>query len=163
MKRRAFTALIGSALALPTIALAQTGKTYRVGLVSISAKALADRFINAFLDGMRERGYVVGRNLIFDVRYADGDPNRLPGLVDELIALKPDVLAGAESAAQIMKSKTSSIPIVLTVSSDPVALGLAQSLARPGGNVTGVSSQSELLAPKHIEIMREILPRLSRI
>jgi len=164
-RRSVFGALAAFAAiaAYPLIAVAQTGKTYRVAAVSIAGKPLADRFMNAFRDGLREYGYVVGRNLIFDVRYADGDASRLPALVDELIALKPDVLAGSEATVQIMKSRTSSLPIVLFVSSDPVGLGLAQSLARPGGNVTGVSTQSELIAPKHIEIMREILPRLSRI
>jgi putative ABC transport system substrate-binding protein len=88
---------------------------------------------------------------------------RLPGLVDELIAFKPDVLVGNEQAARVMKNKTSTIPIVLTNSSDPVAVGLVQSLARPGGNVTGASYQYEQLGPKHMELLREMLPRLAKV
>jgi len=93
------------------------------------------------------------------VRYANADPGRVPALVDEVIALRPDVLVGFESVVRIMKTKTSTIPIVLTNSSDPVGLGLA----RPGGNVTGVSMLWELMPPKVLELLKEILPRLSRV
>ena len=86
-----------------------------------------------FLDALKEYGYVVGRNLVYESRYARSEPARLPGLVDELMAGKPDALVGIEQVAQVMKGKTSSIPIVLFNSSDPVAAGLVQSLARPGG------------------------------
>lgn len=97
------------------------------------------------------------------MRYANADSGRVPALVDEVIALRPDVLVGFESVVRIMKTKTSTIPIVLTNSSDPVGLGLAQSLARPGGNVTGVSMLWELMPPKVLELLKEILPRLSRV
>jgi len=119
--------------------------------------------VDAFVAGLRDHGHVVGRNLILDVRYGDGGPSRLPAQVDELIALKPDVLAGFEAPAKIMKGKTSTIPIVLTSSSDPVGIGLAQSLRRPGGNVTGISHVWEQLVPKSIELLREFVPRLTRI
>ena len=93
------------------------------------------------------------------MRYANADSGRVPALVDEVIALRPDVLVGFESVVRIMKTKTSTIPIVLTNSSDPVGLGLA----RPGGNVTGVSMLWELMPPKVLELLKEILPRLSRV
>lgn len=104
-----------------------------------------------------------GENLVYESRYANGAPGRLPGLIDELIALKPDVLAGIEAVAQVMKNKTSTIPVVLKNSSDPVAVGLVQSLARPRGNVTGASFLYGQLGPKHMELLREILPRMKRV
>jgi putative ABC transport system substrate-binding protein len=113
---------------------------------------------------MKEHGYDVGRNLIVDSRYAEGDAARYPALVDEVIALKPDVLIGANTdVAIVMKSRTTSIPIVLGTTYDPVGAGLAQSLARPGGNVTGTSLQIDELSAKHIEMMAEVLPRMRRV
>lgn len=163
MSRRRFCKSAAALLLVSGSGLAQTGKTHRVGLGFQVTKTVAQPLENAFVAGLREHGYVVGRNLVVDVRYADGDAGRLPAIVDELIALKPDVLAGFESIAHAMSAKTSTIPIVLTSSSNPVGNGLAQSLARPGGNVTGISTQWEDLPPKVIEILREILPRLKRI
>ena len=162
MDRRRFVALIGSALAAP-LARAQTSRTVRVALVFVPREDSVKVWERAFAEGLRERGYVQGRNLALDVRYADGDAGRVPALIDEVIALRPDVLAGFESVALVMMAKTSAIPIVLTHSSDPVGLGLARSLARPGGNVTGISMLHEQVLAKVIEIFREILPRLSRI
>ena len=151
------------ALVAASFARAQTGKTYRVGLGFVVSQEVAKPLEQAFLSGLGDHGYVSGKNLIFDVRYGGGDPARLPALVDELIALKPDVLAGFEAVASAMKGKTSTIPIVLTNSSDPVGLGLVQSLSRPGGNVTGISIVIEQLVPKSLELMREIIPALSRV
>jgi putative tryptophan/tyrosine transport system substrate-binding protein len=102
-------------------------------------------------------------NLLYESRYANGEPTRLLALVDELIAFRPDVLAGIEQVVRVMMSKTSTVPIVMTNASDPVAAGLVNSLSKPGGNVTGVSFQYDELAPKLIELMREILPSLSRV
>jgi putative ABC transport system substrate-binding protein len=163
MKRRVFIALAGGSLACPQILLAQSGGTHRVGLGFQVAKSVAKPLEDAFVAGLRDHGHVAGKNLVIDVRYADGDTSKLPAIADELIALKPDVLAGFESIARVMKARTSTIPIVLTNSTDPVGVGLAQSLGRPGGNVTGISSQYADLPPKTIEILREILPRLSRV
>ena len=142
---------------------AQAGKIYRVASVAMAGETTTRPYQQIFLAAMREHGYVVGRNLVYELRYANGEPARLPGLVDELIALKPDVLTGIEQVARVMKNKTSTIPIVLTNSSDPVAAGLVQSLARPGGNVTGASYLFEQLGPKHMELLREILPRLAKV
>jgi putative tryptophan/tyrosine transport system substrate-binding protein len=112
---------------------------------------------------MHELGYVEGQNIVYDTRHAAGDPTRLPALVDELILLKPYVLATGEPFVPIMLSKTSTIPIVMLFSSDPIAAGLVKSLSHPGGNVTGVSMQWAELAPKQIELLREILPSLTRV
>lgn len=160
--RRRFLIASGALLVAP-LARAQSGRTYRVGIVMIASQSAVKHNEAAFLGGLRDRGYVVGRNLVYDVRYAGGDFSRVPAMVDEIIALKPDVIAGFESVVEVMRAKTSTIPIVLTNSTDPVALGLARSLARPGGNVTGISTQWELFPPKHIQILREMLPRLSRV
>jgi putative tryptophan/tyrosine transport system substrate-binding protein len=162
MSRRRFCKSAAALLLLPGSALAQTAKTPRVGLCFQVAPEIAKPLAEAFIEGLRNHGYSVGRNLILDVRYGDGSLARLPVLVDELIALKPDVLAGFETAAKIMKEKTSVIPIVITNSSDPVGIGLAQSLARPGGNVTGISVVWDQLVPKSIELVREMVPRMAR-
>ena len=142
---------------------AQAGKTYRVASVWVATEAIVRPIEQVFLDALRKLDYVVGRNLVYESRHADGEPARLPGLIDEIVALRPDVLAGIESVARVMKGKTSIIPIVLTNSADPVAAGLVQSLARPGGNVTGVSFLYEQLGPKQMELMRELLPRMTKV
>jgi ABC-type uncharacterized transport system substrate-binding protein len=161
VRRRQFLIGTGALFATP-LARAQTSKTYRVGLCFVVSEVVAKPLEQAFLSGLRDHGYVLGRNLVLDVRYGDGDPARLPTQVDELIALKPDVLAGFEAPARVMKAKTSAIPIVLTNSSDPVGIGLAQSLRRPGGNVTGISIVSEQMLLKNIGLMREVLPHFAR-
>ena len=120
-------------------------------------------FHEAFVSTLHALGYVEGQNIVYDIRYAEGDPTRLPVLIDELISLKPDVLVGIEPVARVMVSKTSTIPIVIQNSADPVAAGLVKSLSHPGGNVTGVSMQWAELGPKQIELLREVLPSLTRI
>ena len=118
---------------------------------------------DAFFASMHALGYVAGQNIVYDMRYAENDPTRLPALIDELISLKPDVLAGNEPVTRVMLTKTSTIPIVLWNSADPVAAGLVKSLSHPGGNVTGVSMQFAELGPKQLELLREILPSLTRV
>jgi putative ABC transport system substrate-binding protein len=112
---------------------------------------------------MREYGYVVGRNLVLDERYAEGDRSRLPVLADELITLKPDVLIGLESALVALRRETTTIPMVLIAGANPVAAGLVQSLSRPGTNVTGFAYRHDELIAKHIELLTEINPRITRI
>jgi len=139
---------------------------FRVGSVYISEPKIVRLFgfEQAFISALHELWYVSGQSIIYDTRYAAGDPTRLPALVDELILLGPDVLlAAAEPIASMMLSKTSSIPIVMSNSSDPIAAGLVKSLSHPGGNVTGVSMQWAELPPKQIELLREIHPRLTRV
>ena len=135
----------------------------RVGSVHVGTRIINVPYLDAFLAGMKDYGYVAGRDLIVESRYAQGDPARYLALVDEILALKPDVLLGSSAAIAIaMKSKTTTVPIVLCTVSDAVGTGLAQSLARPGGNVTGISLQLHELSAKHIEIMKELLPRMRR-
>ncbi len=155
-------ALVFSVVVAPPAADAQTGKTYRVGIVR-SPTGEEQAYFESFDAAMRELGYVQGSNLILDQRIIDHDLRRVPTLVDELIALKPDVLVGSGTVAQVMRAKTTSIPIVMTNAIDPVRVGLARSLRRPGMNVTGSAQLNDELTAKHIEIMREILPRLARV
>ena len=163
MKRRTILQLAAATLASPGLVLAQTPKRFRVGCLwatnEISVKPLAE----AFLAGLRDLGYVAGRNLVVDMRYAGGDYSRFPALADELIALKPDVLVGVEPPAHAMRARTTTIPIVLIASTDPVAAGLVQSLARPGTNVTGLAYRQDQLVAKHIELLTEIVPKMKRV
>jgi putative ABC transport system substrate-binding protein len=128
-----------------------------------TSEASAKPFVEAFLAGLLDRGYVPGRNVVLDMRYAHGDSARLPALADELIALNPEVLVGIELVAIVLRTKTSTIPIVLPVSTDPVAAGLVLSLARPGTNVTGMTASLDQVVAKHIELLTEILPKISRV
>lgn len=152
------------AAGVPFTARAQQKQTWRIGIFSSGSKPLSQATADAFLAGMKEYGYEVGRNLIVDRRYAEGDPARYPALADELIALRPDVLLVSSTGnAIVMKSKTTTIPIVLGSVGDPVGDGLVQSLARPGGNVTGNSLQLFELGAKQIDLMIEVLPRMRRV
>ena len=145
MLRREFIVILGGMFAWPTASRAQT--TQRVPRIGY----LMDRsgpgvFDEGFLSGLREHGYTVGRNIAIEFRWTEGKSERLPALVDELVALKVELIvtAGAQ-AVQVAKKATSTIPIVMTSSQDAVGDGLVASLARPGGNVTGRSSTPRLL------------------
>jgi putative ABC transport system substrate-binding protein len=161
--RRRFLFSAGALLAAPLALAQQPGRSYRIGMAWIADAATVQPYQDAFLAGLRELGFERGRNLVVDVRNCDGNQALLPGAVDELLALKPDLLAGIEQVAQVMRRKTAAIPIVLTHSNDPVAAGLVKTLARPGGNVTGMSAMSELILAKQAEMMFELLPRLTRL
>ena len=143
---------------------AQTTKRFRIGWLWVASEKAVKPFEQALLAGLRDRGYLVGQNLVVDIRYADGDPARLPALADELIALKPDVLVGIEAPARVFKAKTSTIPIVITTpSTDLVAAGFVKSYARPGTNVTGMAWHSGPLLAKQVEILSELVPGMSRL
>jgi putative ABC transport system substrate-binding protein len=142
----------------------QHAKTPRIGfLSSLSSEAVANR-IEAFRQGLRELGYVEGRNVVIEWRYAEGKTERLPALAAELVRVKVDVIVtGGPAVNRFAKEATASIPIVLSFDNDPVGNGFAASLARPGGNVTGFSTHYPEIGGKQIELLKEILPRLSRI
>jgi putative ABC transport system substrate-binding protein len=165
--RRTFLgALAGGFVASPIAVEAQpAGKVWRIGLLSYAASdpASAARW-KAFRDRLRELGYVEGQNVIFESRWGGGQVGRLRGLAAELIDAKVDILVTASSeAALAAKQATSSIPIVTATGADPVELGLVASLARPGGNVTGVFSMSNELAGKRLELLKQLIPRTSRV
>lgn len=160
-RRQVLTGLL--ALTLTASGQAQSPRQFRIGLLYFGDEGSARAGESALLDGLRERGYVTGRNLLLDARFARGDTARLDALADELIALKPDVLLAIEPEASLIRSKTTTVPIVLTASTDPVAAGLVRSLARPGTNVTGLAYRNDELVAKHIELMKEVIPRLTRV
>ena len=118
----------------------------------------------AFRRGLRDLGYVEGKSIVIEWRYAEGKPDRLPALAAELVHLKVDIIVtGGISATRAAKEATSTIPIVMTQDSDPVANGFVASLARPGGNITGLSTLAPEIGGKQLELLKETLPRLSRV
>jgi putative tryptophan/tyrosine transport system substrate-binding protein len=141
----------------------QPTKVARIGHLSATAASDPARR-EAFLQGLRELGYVEGKNIIIEWRHGEGEADRLPVLATELVRLKVDVIvtAGPEGTV-VAKAATSTIPIVMTQDPDPVANGFVASLARPGGNITGLSTLSAELSGKRLELLKEILPRLSRV
>ncbi len=167
MDRRGFIhTLAGGLLAAPLAAESQqAGKVWRIGLLSYAASDSggAARW-KAFREQLRELGYVEGQNVFFESRWGDGQVGRLRGLAAELIDAKVDILVTASSeAALAAKQATRSIPIVTATGGDPVKLGVVASLARPGGNVTGVFSLSNELAGKRLEFLKQLIPRVSRV
>jgi len=142
----------------------QPGKVYRIGFLGATSPVGYAPQVEAFRAGLRDFGYVEGRNLKIEFRWAEGNYARLPGLAAELVRLKPDVLvthAGAGTRAA--KHATTTIPIVFGVAGDAVALGLVENLARPGGNVTGSSFFFPELNAKRLEVLKEAVPRVSRV
>jgi len=169
MLRRQFLALVGTAVALvwPLSPRAQpSGKARRVGFLALPSRPedlYASRF-GAFARGMRELGYIEGENVTIEWRFANGEVGRIPGLVAELIDLKVDVIvASATPVITVVQGATRTIPIVMATANDPVGSGLIESLARPGGNTTGLSNLSTDLSPKLVELLLAIAPKVSRI
>ena len=141
-----------------------TKKIPRVGFLSLNTAFVQKDRVEAFREALRKLGYVEGQNIIIDYRFADGKSERLPGLVAELVALKVDVIVTAgNSATGPAKDATKTIPIVMMNDTDPVGQGHIDSLARPGGNITGLSSTDFDLADKRLELLKEIVPKLSRV
>src|SRR5262245_7977491 len=146
----------------------RTAKVYRIGVISLSSFVLSKdkTTLGAVVtEGLRKRGYVVGRNVFVDERVAEGKVDRLPALAAELVRLKVDVIvAGSTDSIRAARDATSTIPIVMAFSGDdPVRSGFVTSLAHPGGNVTGVTSIARDLAPKTIELLRDAAPGLARL
>jgi putative tryptophan/tyrosine transport system substrate-binding protein len=142
----------------------QAKKVPRVGVLWLYSPAIASPFAEAFRQGLRELGYVEGKNIVIEYRHAEGKYDRLPSLAAELVRLNVDIIVTASTqAAQAGQQATRSIPIVMTVVSDPVESGLVGSLARPGGNVTGLSLMHPELSGKRLELLKEVVPKLSRV
>jgi len=161
IRRRAFVAGMAAVMTAAPIgkAASESGKVARIGYLADSPAASPLRA--AFLDGLHELGYFEGRNLRIEYRYAEGNIERFPALAAELAALKVDVIFAA-AAALPAKQVTTTIPIVFPAASDPVATGLVRSLARPGGNVTGLSFSTAELVGKCLEILNQAVPKISR-
>ena len=170
MRRRDLLLLIGGGLVgqLPTPAAAQgaraKGGPVLIGLLSPFWRAETEPWHEAFRQALRSLGWVEGTNARLEYRYADGQTDRLPGLVAELIQLKPDVLVVSVSPdARAAAKATKTIPIVMASTGDPIGTGLIASLARPGGNVTGLTQIATDLAAKRLQLLQEIAPGISRV
>jgi len=164
MKRRQFIALLGGAAAWPLPLRAQrAGKLPTVGFLGTGTASHWTPWTAAFLQRLRERGWTEGRTVAIEYRWGEGRPNRFAEIAAEFVRLKVDVIVTAGSAVPAVKQATSVIPVVFAVANDPVGGGLVASLARPGGNVTGLSVQGSDLAGKRVELLREVRPDLRRL
>ena len=168
MKRRPIVLLpLGAcgAAALAGLVHAQQGvRTKRVAVLAVGDMQGSRPYIDALRSALRDLGWVEGENVVYDVRVAQGRTERLPELARELLALAPDVIwTAATGAALAARQATTTTPIVIANAADPVGAGLAQSLARPGGNVTGLSARSSDIAPKSLELLHAAVPRLARV
>jgi len=142
----------------------QPAKIPRIGYVTASSRSTIPARIEAFQQGMRELGYVEDKTVAIEWRFADGKQERIPELVAELVRLKVNVIVtGGPSTTRAAKQLTSTIPIVMAFDNDPVGNGFVASLARPGGNITGLSTLAPEISGKQLELLKEIVPRLSRV
>ncbi len=166
IRRRQFLCAAGAILAMPGGSFAQQSpaKVARIGFLGMPTAAGWTKMVEAFRAGLREYGYVEGRNLVIEFRWAEGQYDRLPGLATELVRLKVDVIVThATAGVRAAKEATTTIPIVIAATGDAVAAGLVASLARPGGNVTGSSFFGPEIAAKRVELLKEALPRIGRV
>ena len=165
MRRRDFITLLGGMSATwPLAARAQQAKAATIGLLGTGSAAAQSQWTAAFVHRIRDLGWVEGRNLTIEYRWAEGHTERLRDLADELVRLKVDVIVSHNTPGPLAAMQaTSTIPIVFATAGDPVGSGIVASLARPGGNVTGLSSQMPDVAGKRIELLREIVPGLNRL
>ncbi|HEX3337689.1 MAG TPA: ABC transporter substrate-binding protein [Pseudolabrys sp.] len=164
MRRRDFIMLIGGAAAVwPLVSFAQqAGKRPTIGFLGADASAFAP-WTAAFVARLRELGWIEGRTIEIEYRWSEGRPERYAEIAAEFVRLKVDVIVTVGSAVPIVKQATSTIPIVFAVGIDPVGSGLVATLAKPGGNVTGLSIQANELAGKRLELLREAVPPLHRL
>jgi len=163
MRRIGLAVVLALTLAPLAIEGQQAAKVYRIGFLGLSSATEYAPNLESFRQGLRSLGYEEGRNFQIDYRWAQGRVEGLPGLAAELVRLNPDVLvthAGGVAAAQ---RATTTIPIVMGVTADPIRQGLVNSLAKPGGNTTGVSSQLVDLSAKRLEVLKEIIPKLRQV
>jgi putative tryptophan/tyrosine transport system substrate-binding protein len=143
---------------------AQEEKLRRIALLFAGERSAVAGRIEAFRQGLHDRGYQEGKNIVIEYRYGEGNLDRVPSLVEELIRLKVDVIVtGGPADTRAAKQATATIPIVMAQDSDPVGAGVVASLARPGGNVTGLSVMAPEISGKQLELLKEIVPRLSRV
>ena len=164
MKRRDFITLLGgAAVAWPLAARTQqSGKIHAIGLLSPASRSPS--VVPALFDALAELGWIEGKNLVVERRYAENRLERLPELAAELVRLNVEVIVANGTLGPLAaKRATSTIPIVMTAAGDPLGSGLVASLARPGGNVTGISLMAPDLGGKRLELLKELLPRLARV
>src|SRR5450755_232924 len=164
-RRKLIVALGASALAAPFRICAQpVKKSVVVGILGVQDQPSAEPLLSAFKQGLQELGYVEGKNLTLQLRFADGKIERVPGLATELVTLKVDIIVSVGTVTTIALQKaTSTIPIVMANTFDPVGTGMVKTLARPGGNITGLSSLGGDIGGKHLEMLLGVAPKLSRV
>jgi len=142
----------------------QTGNVYRIGFLGNSTAALEANLVGPFREGLRDLGYVEGRNVLIEYRWAEGKYDRFPALIGELLALKVAVIVTAGTPATLaVKKATTSVPIVMSAVGDPVGTGIVTSLSHPGGNITGLTAISTEMDAKRLELLREVVPSVSYI
>jgi ABC-type uncharacterized transport system substrate-binding protein len=165
MRRIGLAVVLTLNLTLATLAVeGQQAGTHRIGVLLPSTAAATSHILDAFRQGLRELGYIDGKNIVLEVRWAEGRYDRLPDLASELVRLKVDVIvAGSTPGALAAKNATGTIPIVIVTTGDPVASGLVASLARPGRNLTGVTTLSKELGAKQLEVLKGAVPRVTRV
>jgi putative ABC transport system substrate-binding protein len=167
MDRRVFLAGTGAVLlTAPLVAEAQSARLPRIGFLSASSPSdpRTQRFVQAFQQGLRELGYVDGQNIAVEYRWAEGKYDRLPSFAAEFVSLKVSVIVAAASPViQVAKHATETVPIVMVAAGDPVGAGFVASLARPGGNITGMSTMAPELIGKQLELLKEVVPKVSRV
>jgi putative tryptophan/tyrosine transport system substrate-binding protein len=155
----ALLVLCGTAEAQPP-----AGKVPRIGFLSTAATSVLTSRLDAFRQGLIDLGYVEGKNFAIEYRSAEGDPNRLPALAGELVRLKVDcIVTAGDNPTHAAKQATNTIPIVMTTAGDPVRYGFGASLARPGGNITGLSTFDADLVGKRLALLKEAIPKLTRV
>src|SRR5262245_2793151 len=162
MKRRAFIAGLGSSAALPVLVRAQLPGLPVIGFLNIASPEIWTEYVSAFKHGLGQAGFVEGRNVAIEYRWAHGDYSRLEGLASDLVSRRVTVIAanGGSRSALAAKAATTTIPIVFTFGDgDPVRHGLVASISHPGGNVTGVTMIAGVLESKRLELLRDVTPR----
>jgi len=163
MRRREFIGIAGGAAVWPLAGRAQQPQMPVIGYISGGSASFYQSILPAFREGLREQGYIEGQNVTIEYRWAEGDYDRLPAFATEFVSRKVDVIAATGPSSMTAKAATSTIPIVFTSGSDPVADGRVVSLARPGGNLTGVSFLTVELNPKRFELISEMVPQARTI
>ena len=165
MRRRDFVALLGGAAAsLPLAALAQQAKMARIGFLGLVSASSQRNPVAALRAGLRDLGWVEGRNILIEFRWAEGNYERLPALAEELVRLRVDVLVTHGAAGALAaKNASSTVPIVITAVGDMLSLGLVSSLSRPGGNITGSSLFVAEHTAKRLELIKEAIPSLTKV
>ena len=164
MKRREFITLLGGAAAVPIAARAQqAGKPPTIGFLGAASASAMSAWTAAFVQRLRDLGWIEGRTIAIEYRWADGHADRLAEFAAELVRLNTNVIVTTGTAVPALKQVTSVIPIVFTIANDPIATGLVTSLSRPGGNATGLSQLAADLGGKRLNILREAVPGLRRL